>query len=207
MSVLATQTHTAAPANNIVRFSRENPSSSSTPEAPTSSSGSFLEKSILTISAVLNRENLEALYRFVSGRGFSQYPSGYRGYNHYKDQTCEYMAPLHGAIITTGRESDSRIGSKTIFSTAYTNPRDFLEAKINDTMERLEAARENPESVRLEAEAREAIYTTMAVAYSEQNEEVRADLSPETQENLATIGGQYCQNWGPEINTVAVSQR
>lgn len=206
MSVLATQTQTAAPANNIVSFSRGN-SDSSTPEALTSSSGGFLEKSILTISAVLNRENLEALYRFVSGRGFSQYPSGYRGYNHYKDPTCEYMGPLHGAIITTGRESDSRIGSKTIFSSAYTDPKKFLEAKINDTMKRLEAARENPEDVRLKEETLDALRTTMGVAYSEQNQAARDALSPEMQDNLATIGDLYCKHCGPEIQTFAFAVR
>ncbi len=196
MSVLARQT--AAPANNIVSFSRGNPSGSSTPEAPTSSNSDFLANGVRAISALVAPKTLAAVCAFLLH--FNRVPANYASYNHYKTLTREYVGELSGVVIRSSPQQP--IGSKTIFSSAYTNPKDFLEAKINDTMERLEAARQNPESVRLKEEAREAIDTTMAVAYSEQNQAARDALSPEMQDNLATIGEQC----GDVFQTVSVTR-
>lgn len=203
MSVLATQQQTAAPANTIVRFSRSSPSP--TAEAPTATNNNFLAKSVLTISAVLNRENLEALYRLLSGRHFDQQRLPYGSYNDHKDSTRQCEGVLGSVTIRTSPEFNNSIGPRTVFSTAYGNDiNGFLEAKIADTTARLEAARNNPENPRLEAEAREAVYTTVAVAYG--NQEVRGSLSQEGQDGLVAIENQYCQTYGDNVRPISMSQ-
>ncbi len=200
MSVLATQQQTAAPGNTIVRFSRSSPSP--TAEAPTATNNNFLAKSVLTISAVLNRENLEALYRLLSGQHFDQRRLPYGSYNDYKNSTRQCEGVLGSVTIKTSPEPNNSIGPRTVFSTAYGNDiNGFLKAKITDTTARLEAARNNPE---LEAEAREAVYTTVAVACG--NPESRDSLSSETQEKLMAIETRYCELYGDNVRPISMSQ-
>jgi hypothetical protein len=206
MSVLATQPQTTAQANTIVRFSRD--SSSPTAEAPTANT--FLANSVLTISAVLRPENLKALYQWLSGGHFDQQRSLYGSYNGSKTLTRQCEGVLGSVTIRTSLQPDNRIGPSTVFSTAYRDASGtfdvtaFLEAKIADTAARLEVARENQESVRLEAEAREAVETTVAVAYG--NPESRDSLSPETQEELVAIESRYCALYGDRVNAIGISQ-
>jgi hypothetical protein len=222
MSVFATQTQTQIEpaANNIVRFSRDSSSSSqqtpankigpfsrgntsdlSKPEAPTSRNNAFLENGVRAISALVTPRTLAAVCAFLLH--FNRVHPNYASYNRYKDSTCEYVGEL--SRVTIRSSSKQAIGPSTVYSTAHT-PEEFLKAKLADTMVRLKAARENPESVRLEVEAREAVDKTMSVAYSPQNEAARASLSPEMQENLATIGNRYFEQHGHHVvETFAVS--
>jgi hypothetical protein len=173
-----------------VRFSRGNTSDSSTPEAPTSSKNGFLGKSIFTILAVLNRENLEALCKFVSGRAFDPSHLSYRN-------DAPHNETAHGCSwvgFSTRKEGGAlpQIEAGTVYSGMYGDR--FLAEKIRDTMERISG--DDPDAL-------SAIRTTMLAATSSAGREAQlAALSQEERDGLLIIQAYHAAN-GMDLSAFA----